>query len=360
MTDEPASSDRVRPFAALRLLRPLLSAHPFGVAVVVLLGILASAAEGIGITLFIPLVQSIEPGSAGGVLPAPLASLVGAVPADRRVVVLPLLILGAIALKNALVFANHGVVSRMFADVGADLRARLFDRLLAMRWESFERADAGTLLTLLATESWRAAQAVQLVLAILVHLCTIAVFVALLLAISWRLTMALLLGLLAVSWLVRAMAEGAKRTGSASVGANARLGERMWETLAGMRTVHAFGAEDHERERFAAASGEVRRTFLRLELLTGLVGPMAETLHAVLLLVIVVLALRDRGMLPALLAFALLVFRLQPQYRMIETARAGLFSLLGAARDVQAFLDEPPALATDRGRPTRRLAGAPG
>ena len=76
--------------------------------------------------------------------------------------VLPLLILGAIVLKNALVFANHGVVSRMFADVGADLRARLFDRLLAMRWESFERADAGTLLTLLATESWRAAQAVQL------------------------------------------------------------------------------------------------------------------------------------------------------------------------------------------------------
>ncbi len=103
MTDEPASSDRVRPFAALRLLRPLLSAHPFGVAVVVLLGILASAAEGIGITLFIPLVQSIEPGAAGGVLPASLASLVGAVPADRRVVVLPLLILGAIALKNALV-----------------------------------------------------------------------------------------------------------------------------------------------------------------------------------------------------------------------------------------------------------------
>src|SRR4029077_8826142 len=133
---------RVRPFAALGLLRPLLSAHPFGVAVVVVLGILASAAEGIGITLFIPLVQSIEPGAAGGALPAPLASLVGAVPADRRVVVLPLLILGAIALKNALVFANHGVVSRMFADVGADLRARLFDRLLAMRWESFERADA--------------------------------------------------------------------------------------------------------------------------------------------------------------------------------------------------------------------------
>ena len=298
VTDEPASNDRVRPFAALRLLRPVLSAHPFAVVLVVLLGMLASAAEGIGITLFIPLVEGVDPGAAAGGLPAPLASLVGAVPADRRVVVLPLLMLGAIALKNVLVFANHGVVSRMFADIGADLRARLFDRLLTMRWESFERADAGTLLTLLATESWRAAQAVQLALTMLVQLCTIVVFVVLLLA---DLVAAhdgarggTRRGVLAGS----RDGGGAKRTGSASVGANARLGERMWETLAGMRTVHAFDAEDHERARFAAASGEVRRTFLRLDLLTGLVGPMAETLHVGLVLGIVVLALGDRGMLP--------------------------------------------------------------
>jgi subfamily B ATP-binding cassette protein MsbA len=335
------STDRLRPFAAVRLLRPLLSAHPFGVGLVVALGILASAAEGIGITLFIPLVQSIDPAAATGALPSPLAHLVAVVPSDRRVVVLPLLILVAILLKNALVFANHWVVSRMFGEVGADLRGGLFDRLLGMDWATFERADSGTLLTLLSSESWRAAQAVQLLLAMLVHLCTISVLVALLLVISWRLTLALVLGILAVSWLVRTMAEGAKHTGSAAVQANARLGERMWETLAGMRTVQAFGAEDHERARFAAASDDVRRTFLRLDVISGLVGPVSETLHAGLLLIIVVVALRDHGMLPALLAFALLVYRLQPQIQMLETARAGLFGLLGAVRDVQAFLDAP-------------------
>jgi subfamily B ATP-binding cassette protein MsbA len=346
--DTADRTERLRPFAAVRLLRPLLAAHPFGVALVVALGLLASAAEGIGITLFIPLLQSIEPGSAAGGLPSPLARLVALVPVDRRVVMLPLLILGAILLKNVLVFANHGVVSRMFADVGADLRVRLFDRLVTMDWAEFERADSSALLTILASESWRAVQAVQLLLAILVHLCTIGVFVTLLLIISWRLTIALVLGLLAVSWLVRSMAEGAKSTGHASVTANARLGERMWETLAGMRTVHAFGAEDHERARFAAASTEVRRTFLRLDLITGLVGPAAETLHAALLLVIVVLALRDRGMLPPLLAFALLVYRLQPQMSMLETARAGLLGLLGAVRDVHSFLDGPPERAQGR------------
>ena len=86
----------------------------------------------------------------------------------------------------------------------------------------------------------------------------------------------------------------------------------MWETLAGMRTVRAFEAEDHERARFAAASDAVRR-HVPATRPDGPVGPTAETLHAALVLVIVVVALRDRGALPALLAFAVLVYRLQPQ-----------------------------------------------
>lgn len=342
MTDRAADRDaRVPPFAALRLLGPLLAPHSSGVALVLVLGVLASAAEGIGIALFIPLIQGIEPTVARSGLPSPLTGLVNAIPPDRRFVILPLLMLGAIVIKNVLLFADHAVVSRMFADVGARLRARVFDRLLAMDWVDYERADSGTLLTLLASESWRAAQAVQLLLAMLVHLCTVVVFVALLLLISWQLTIVLVVGLLGVSRLVRWMADGVKQTGHASVDANARLGERMWETLAGMRTVRAFGAEDHERTRFAAASREVRRTFLRLDVVTGLVGPTAETLHAALVLMIVVVALRDRGALPALLAFAVLVYRLQPQLRMLETARAGLLGLLGAVRDVRAFSEVP-------------------
>lgn len=334
--------DRTAPWAAVGLLRPLVASHPFAVGLVILLGVLASAAEGIGITLLIPLLQSLDPSSSTAGLPSALARVVDAIPADRRFIALPLVILGAILVKNTLQFANHALVSKMFADVGARLRGQLFDRLVTMHWAEFEHADSGRLLTLLASESWRAAQAVQLLLAILVQLCTVLVFVALLLLISWRLTIALVVGLFAVSRLVRWMAEGAKHIGRASVDANARLGERMWETLAGMRMIRAFGAEDHERARFALASDAVRRMFFKLDLTTGLVGPTAETLHAALLLIIVVVALRDRGTLPALLAFAVLVYRLQPQMRLLETSRAALLGLMGAVRDVRGFIEVPP------------------
>jgi ATP-binding cassette, subfamily B, bacterial MsbA len=357
---DPESDARLPSSAALRLLGPLLSPHPWAVALVIVLGIVASAAEGIGIALLIPLIQAIEPTSTSSFLPAPISGLVGSIPPDRRFVVLPLVMLAAIVAKNVLLFADHVVVSRMFADVGERLRARVFDRLLAMDWADYERADSGKLLTLLANESWRAAQAVQLLLAIVVHLCTIVVFVALLVLISWQLTIALVLGLVGVSRLVRWMADGAKHTGHAAVAANASLGERMWETIAGMRTVRAFGAEDHERTRFAAASSEVRRTFLRLDLVSGLVGPVAETLHAALVLVIVVAALRDRGTLPALLAFAVLVYRLQPQVRMLETARAAMFGLLGSVREIRAFIEgpAPPVRADTAGRQVPALRDA--
>ncbi len=350
--------DRLPPLAALRLLQPILTASPLATAAIVGLGIVASAAEGIGITLFIPLVQAVAPGTGADGLPAPLARLVAWVPAERRLVVLPLVMLGAIALKNGLMFANRVLVSRVVGTAGARLRARIFDRLVTMPMAEFERADPGTLLSLVATESWRAAQAVTLCLGMLVRLCTVTVFVALLLSISWRLTLILLLGVAAVSEFVRWVAGGARAAGRDAVEANARLGERMWEALAGMRTVRAFDAVDHERRRFGAASDAVRRTFLRLDVLAGFTGPLTETLHAALVLGILVLALRDPAALPALLAFAVLVYRLQPQLHAFETERTALLGLLGAVRDVRAFVEAAPDAAAAPGerRPAR---GAP-
>ena len=264
--------------------------------------------------------------------------------------------LGAIVLKNVLVFANLAVIARVVGAAGARLRARIFDRLVTMPMGDFERADPGTLLSLLSSESWRAADAVKLVLAMLVQLCTIVVFLALLVAISWRMTLLLLVGVLAVSGVVRWLSRGARGAGRAAVDTNARLGERMWETLGGMRTVRVFDAVEHERQRFGAASDAVRRSFLRLDLLSGLTTPVAETLHAALVLGIVVLALRDRGALPAFLAFAVLVYRLQPQLHMFETARVALLGLLGAVGDVRAFIAARPAVATHQGpRPAAPL-----
>ena len=130
MTPNPGDrDDRLSPLAALRLLRPLLALHPLAIVLVVLLGALASAAEGIGIALFIPPVEGVAPGASAGALPAPLALLVGWTPADRRSLVLPLLMLGAVVVKNVLVFANHAGrvahVRRHRARFG-----RVFDRLL--------------------------------------------------------------------------------------------------------------------------------------------------------------------------------------------------------------------------------------
>jgi ATP-binding cassette, subfamily B, bacterial MsbA len=337
-------SDQPRPFGVLPLLRPLLALHPVAAVFVVVLGVLSSAAEGIGITLFIPLIQSIEPsGATPSGVPAVVGRLVGGIPPEQRFFLLPLLILATIVFKNVLYFADYALVSWVQATTAARLRARVFDRLLAMDWADYEHRDPGTLSTLLATESWRAAQALQLLLAGAVQSCTIVVFVVLLLAISWRMTIVLVIGLLGSSLVARWPAERGKQAGHDSVRADTSFGERMWDVLAGMRIVRAFGAEDHERERFAATSEEIRRTSLRLDLITGVVGPMAETLHAALVLVIIVVALRDRSALPSLIAFAVLVYRLQPQVKNVEAVRAALFGVLGAVRAVHEFLGEEPA-----------------
>lgn len=337
-----SAADALSPGAALALLRPLLTSHRAPVVLVVVVGLLAAAAEGIGITLLIPLLQPAAPDGAMARFPAALASLADAFPAAWRVPVLALAMLGAIVAKNALQIADLALTSSLYGTVAARLRGRIVDRLLGMGWGELDRSDSGRVLTLLGTESWRAAQGVQLLLAIVVHGCAIAVFVALLLLLSWRLTLALIGGLVVMSRLVRWMTEAAKRTGGATVDANARLGTHMWEIVAGLRTIHAVGAEAHARGRFAAASEAVRRAFFRLDVTTGAVGPTTETLQAALVLVLLVAMLRQQGSLPVLLAFALLVYRLQPQVRMLETARATLSGVLRAVDDVRAFAEQPP------------------
>ena len=70
-----SDGDRLPPLAALRLLQPVLRASPLATAAIVALGVVASAAEGIGITLFIPLVQATAPGAGSEGLPAFVAEI---------------------------------------------------------------------------------------------------------------------------------------------------------------------------------------------------------------------------------------------------------------------------------------------
>jgi ATP-binding cassette, subfamily B, bacterial MsbA len=105
--------------------------------------------------------------------------------------------------------------------------------------------------------------------------------------------------------------------------------------------IRTFGREAYEQERFETTSEKVRSTFLKLDMLSGLVNPVAEILSTILLLCIFLVALyQDRTALPTLLTFIFILYRLQPRVKQLNQARVSLVSLSTSVDEVLYLLDK--------------------
>ena len=343
--DSPSPSAEASVGKSLRLLVKLYPA--WALPAVVLLGVLSYCIEGLGISLFVPLLQALDQSALGasgtgmlGRLLRPLARLDG----NDRLLIIGAFIFGSTVLKNLITYGNAVLHAFLNSRITHQLRVSIVRQLLSLSHAYIDGKQSGQLMNTLATETWRTADALSAFISLLISITAVAVFSVLLLVISWRLTLIVALFTILISLVTRFATAGVKRLGQEAVLANTGLATRMWELFGGMKVIRAFGRESHERDRFEAASRRVRDTFFRLDTLSAVTHPVHEVLSVLLLLGIVVHAvLADRSSLPLLIAFSMILFRLQPQARHIGSAWVALSAASGSVRDVMWLLD-----ATDK------------
>jgi subfamily B ATP-binding cassette protein MsbA len=340
------------PFRVTARLWGLMAPFRWALPVIVAIGLLTSLAEGVGIGLFIPLLESLsgaapEPGAASPVVER-LRGLFQTLPPERRLYVLSALIFASICGKSVLSFANAALLGWLDARLGHRIRTGLHDQLLEVSYGYLERVEEGRLLNLLGSESWRTGRA----LSELVHLTTAAaavvVYVGLMLALSWWLTLIALTAMGAMSLGVRRLTRRLDAVSQQATRANEGLAERMLEGLGAMKLIRLFNRQPHERARFTNSSRRVSRVFFRMGLLGGLVGPAYEVMAAALLVFVMAALFHGGHGLPTFLVFVFILYRLQPQVRRLEGARVALHSLSASVGAVAAFLDrsDKPVLAS--------------
>ncbi len=329
-------------------LLPLLKLYPWAIPTIIILGIISSFSEGLGISLFIPLLQSVsEPSSQlsnqlshSNYLVDNLNKLFLNYSSQTRLLIIALCILVSIIIKNALTYINGILFSWFNARIGHRLRSKIFEQLLNVSYSFLETNESGKLMNTLASETWRTSQALSTLVGLIITTCTISVYVVLLILISWRLTLLVTVCMALISFTIQLLTRRIKILGEEAVEANSNLAIRMWEGFAGMKTIRSFGQETYEQKRFDQTSNQVRTTFLRLDILSGIVSPLSEVLSAILLLCILVVALlQDKTALPTLLTFIFILYRLQPQVKQLDGARVGLMALTSAVDEVISLLD---------------------
>lgn len=312
--------------------------------IIVILGIVSSFFEGLGISLFIPLLQSVIQRSSSVTSNNFLVNFLNQifinVSANNRFVIISLCILGSIFFKSCLSYGNSILLASLNARIGHKLRSGIFQQFLNVSYSFLEKNESGKLMNTLASETWRTCQALSSLIGLVITYCTVTIYTILLLLISWQLTLLVFVLIMLVSLIIRLVTGQVKHLGEQAVEANSALAKQMWEGYAGMKVIRAFGREAYEQELFDAASNKVAKTFLKLDIVSGAVQPISETLAAIILMLILVIALlQDQNSLPKLLTFIFILYRLQPRVQQLDSARINLLALTGAVDDVMSLLD---------------------
>lgn len=328
----------------IRLLLPLLRMYPWGLPATILLGILSSLAEGIGISLFMPLLQSLDQktyqfGAAGGLQTLLDAGLRWLPAGSNRMASIIVLILAMTVCKGLLMYGHSALAAWTNSRVIHALRSRLFSRMTGISHRALDQMEPGRLVNLLATDTWHTSDALSLFVNLIINVCSILVFSTLLLALSWRLTLVVALGVALISLTLQAITFGARSLGRQAVEANATMSEQMLDGLDGVKVVQMFGLNAHLQRLFEATSSKVGSIYFKLDLLHRAVHPLSEILYIGLLLGTLLIGVQTNTSLPTVVVFLVMLYRLQPQIRQLDSGRISLIALTSSVEDVMRLFD---------------------
>ena len=294
--------------------------------------------------MFIPLLQtssSIDSSAGNNFFINLLDRLLINVSHQDRISIIATAILATIVIKSGLSFSS-GIVSSWYnSRVNHYLRSGIFYQFLNVSFSFLNAQDSGKLINTLAGETWRTTDALSVFFSLIINICTILVFIILLLSISWKLTLLVSVALLFISYTIKLVTLQSKKLGQQAVEVNQVLTKLMWEGFSGMKAIRYFSKEDYEQARFDRASKEVRDTFFKMNILLGVINPISEVLAGILLVGMLVISLRQNpAALPTQLTFIFILYRLQPKVRQLDSCRAGLATLSTSVDEVMYLLDD--------------------
>lgn len=327
----------------IRDLLPLLLKYRIAFAVVVLLGLLQAALEGIVIGLIIPLLHNLiaemQPQPTGRWFVDEVQMLFRHIAPDRRLTVIALCLFSAIVATAVTAYSRGLLFSWVDGKISHYLRRRIFAQLLVVSFGFIERDRSGRLLNILASDSWRTGEALKIVINLITTASMLAVYVVLLLLMSWQMTLIAAAAMFLVSRFLRLFTRSVGDLAEKAIRANSEMGHRMVEGIDGMQVIRSFNRENHEQRRFDDISNRLRLAFLRMSMLEGAVHPVHEILISGLLLLVVFATGRSPNDMSIVLVFLFVLYRLQPRVKELEACRVRFDALRPSVNEVLSLLE---------------------
>jgi len=320
--------------------------YPVQSLLLVVISILSSVADGLSITLLIPLLTTIfenqgfvadDAGSLVGMLDR-LALLAGP---DNRLFLIAGLIVGLVTVRSVLMFCDQYIVAWMSGTISHQIRSRIFANLLGSDFQFISTNDNGKLLNTLDGEAWNTTDAITSIFGLFTNLCMVLSFTAILLFLSWKLTLLVAVLVTAISTLRRLFDARMRRMGHQMIEASEDLYNRSTELFDSMRMIRAFGRENDAQRAYDRASTRLFGLSLRVGNLANLASGLQEVLYAIIFAGIIFAAIGIGVSGAALIAFLALLHRVQPHVKQFDETRTHLQTLTASVEAVTNLLDLP-------------------
>jgi ATP-binding cassette, subfamily B, bacterial MsbA len=343
---EPVADDRPRGDLLNRNgpVWPIVRPYLWSVPIVTALAFTASLLEGLGIGLMIPLMSSLLSESAttpGGVFDRYLHGFANLFPAQFKLYAISAAILGLVLAKGIVQTVNQFFVTWVDGQVGHRIRSSLASRLLEIDYLWFMSQNPARLITIVASESWRASEAMKMYFGLVTGAVAVCVFAVLLAIVNLPLFLLVGAGVVVIRSVQHLYARYLERLSRRFTEANHWLGEQMLSVVENMRLIRVFGRKDLAQSDFDASSEQVRS--VQYELLSHLAcsRPILEIMQAILFITTLLVASGFGMNVAVLLTFLVLLYRMQPHVMAVNQARLGLASAKSSVSEVEWLLSQP-------------------
>jgi subfamily B ATP-binding cassette protein MsbA len=260
-----------------------------------------------------------------------------------------LVLVAALVLKNALAYVASVSSVVIQENVVRDLRVRLFAHLQTLPLGFFQRTRGGQLLSRVINDTDQVKTAVTAALAsLLQNVSLILVYVAILVGLSWRLTLVALVCAPLLVLIVRPVVGKVRRRSREQADQRGELTSLVSELVGSIKLVRAYVAETFETDRFRKLADRNRKGVVRAQRYALLTSPVSEVFAGAVIVVIFAvgtrLALGQAAALrpEVLIAFLAVALRLMSPVKSVANFPTAMAGALAAADRVFEVLDLAP------------------
>jgi len=236
----------------MQLIITFFRRYPFKSLITLVAMLSAGIAEGMGMSMLLPLLgMSIKGGNvthAAGHAPSALEEAVsnffaffGVHPTVSMLLILFVL---SIILKSGLVLIANRQVGYMVARVATDLRLSLLRAIFSSRWEYFVHQPVGAFTNAYATEASRSAKSYLFAMRIMALLLNALVYITVALMVAWQATLIALSAGVIILYLLKILVKYAKQAGRKQTEQLKALLGLMTDTLQSIKPLKAMARED--------------------------------------------------------------------------------------------------------------------